>query len=103
MISIFLILLQLLPVKMNYDDADILHVQNIIVGNDVITSHDLMMYDFDNDGKLTAKDIVTMQRTQNGLSKVYLVFIRHHAFKLIYNEPPIIKEPLPEFTTERPK
>ena len=103
MISIFLILLQLLPVKMNYENADILHVQNVIVGNDVITSHDLILYDFDNDGKLTAKDIVTIQRVKNGLSKVYLFFIGDHAFKLIYNEPPITKEPLPEFTTERPK
>ena len=45
-----------------YSETDITRMQQIIVGIDSTTHTDLLLYDFNNSGTITTKDIVYVQR-----------------------------------------
>ena len=48
--------------KYPYSETDITRMQQIIVGIDSTTHTDLLLYDFNHSGTITAKDIVYVQR-----------------------------------------
>lgn len=45
-----------------YSETDITRMQQIIVGIEPATNTDLLLYDFNHSGTITAKDIVFVQR-----------------------------------------
>lgn len=45
-----------------YSETDITRMQQIIVGIEPVTNTDLLLYDFNHSGTITAKDIVFVQR-----------------------------------------
>lgn len=48
--------------KYPYSETDITRMQRIIVGIESATNTDLLLYDFNHTGTITAKDIVHVQR-----------------------------------------
>lgn len=48
--------------KYPYSETDITRMQRIIVGIESATHTDLLLYDFNHSGTITAKDIVHVQR-----------------------------------------
>ena len=58
-----------------YSETDITRMQQIIVGIDSTTHTDLLLYDFNHSGTITAKDIVYVQRYLSSEFSYQIYFI----------------------------